>query len=63
MKLSGMNLTELDKNLTDAEREEWRAIYASYTSSSVISGSVATSAVPLSSCSRISSSDFAMLTL
>lgn len=41
MKLNGMNLIELDKNLTDAEREEWRAIYASYTSSSVISGSVA----------------------
>lgn len=35
-----MNLAELDRNLSDAEREEWQAIYASYRSGSIISGSV-----------------------
>lgn len=41
MDFNELNLAELDKNLTQEERDEWHAIYASYRSGSVISGSVA----------------------
>lgn len=34
-------LAELDRSLSDKEREEWNAIYASYRSASIMSGSVA----------------------
>ncbi len=40
MEFKDLNLTELDKNLSDAEREEWQAIYASYQSSSIVNGCV-----------------------
>lgn len=41
MNFNELDLTKLDKNLTDAERDEWQAIYASYRGRSVISGEVA----------------------
>lgn len=41
MKFNELDLTKLDKDLTDAERDEWQAIYASYRGRSVISGEVA----------------------
>ena len=41
MNFNELDLTKLDKNLTDAERNEWQAIYASYRGQSVISGEVA----------------------
>lgn len=41
MEFKDLNLSEMDKNLTEPEREEWQAIYASYRSASVISGGVA----------------------
>ena len=41
MEFKDLNLTELDKNLTEEEREEWEAIYASYSGRSIISGDVA----------------------
>ena len=41
MEFKDLNLTELDKNLTEEEREEWQAIYASYSGRSIISGDVA----------------------
>ena len=41
MEFKDLNLAELDKDLTEPEREEWQAIYASYRSGSVISGGVA----------------------
>ncbi len=40
MEFKDLNLLELDRNLTEAERDEWNAIYASYQSSSIVSGSV-----------------------
>ena len=40
MKFKELNLAELDKNLTEPERDEWQAIYASYRSASVMSGNV-----------------------
>lgn len=41
MEFKELNLLELDKDLSDEERAEWQAIYASYRSGSVISGDVA----------------------
>lgn len=41
MNFNELDLTKLDKNLTDEERDEWQAIYASYRGRSVISGKVA----------------------
>ena len=41
MNFNELDLTKLDKNLTDEERNEWQAIYASYRGQSVISGEVA----------------------
>ena len=41
MDFNELDLTKLDKNLTEAERDEWQAIYASYRGRSLISGEVA----------------------
>lgn len=41
MNFNELDLTKLDKNLTDEERNEWQAIYASFRGQSVISGEVA----------------------
>ncbi len=41
MNFNELDLTKLDKELTDEERNEWQAIYASYRGQSVISGEVA----------------------
>ena len=41
MEFKDLNLAEMDKNLTEPEKEEWQAIYASYRSGSIISGGVA----------------------
>ena len=38
MEFKDLNLAEMDKNLTEPEKAEWQAIYASYRSGSVISG-------------------------
>lgn len=38
MDFKELNLTQMDKNLTEKEREEWQAIYASYRGGSVLSG-------------------------
>lgn len=38
--LLSLDLNELDKNLTEEEREEWNAIYASYRSKSLLTGRV-----------------------
>ncbi len=35
-----LNLAELDRNLTEEERAEWNAIYASFQSASVVTGNV-----------------------
>lgn len=40
MDFKDLNLKELDKNLTEPERAEWQAIYASYRSGSVMYGNV-----------------------
>lgn len=40
MDFKDLNLSELDRNLTEAERDEWNAIYASYQSASIVSGNV-----------------------
>lgn len=40
MEFKDLNLAEMDKDLTSAEKEEWQAIYASYRSGSVLSGCV-----------------------
>ncbi len=40
MDFKDLNLIELDKNLTEEERNEWNAIYASYQSSSIVNGNV-----------------------
>lgn len=40
MEFKELNLLEYDKNLTEQEKAEWHAIYASYRSGSVISGDV-----------------------
>lgn len=40
MEFKDLNLAELDRNLTEEERSEWQAIYASYRSGSVITGTV-----------------------
>ena len=40
MEFKDLNLAELDRNLTEPEKEEWQAIYASYRSGSVINGNV-----------------------
>ena len=41
MEFKDLNLAEMDKNLTEPEKAEWQAIYASYRSGSVIAGGVA----------------------
>ncbi len=41
MEFKDLNLAEMDKDLTEQEREEWQGIYASYRSGSVVSGGVA----------------------
>lgn len=41
MNFNELDLTKLDKDLTEAERDEWQAIYASYRGRSLISGEVA----------------------
>ncbi len=38
MEFNELNFTEVDKDLTPEERDEWQAIYASYRSGSVMSG-------------------------
>lgn len=40
MDFKDLNLKELDKNLTEPERDEWQAVYASYRSGSVMYGNV-----------------------
>lgn len=40
MDFKDLDLTELDKNLSEEQRKEWNAIYASYRSGSVLSGKV-----------------------
>ena len=40
MEFKELNLAEMDKNLTEPEKEEWQAIYASYRSGSIITGGV-----------------------
>ena len=40
MDFKDLNLAELDRFLTEPEREEWNAIYASYRSGSVMNGTV-----------------------
>ncbi len=41
MEFKDLNLAKLDKDLTQPERDEWQAIYASYRGRSVMSGGVA----------------------
>ena len=41
MDFNELNLTQLDKELTEQEREEWQAIYASYRGGSMVTGEVA----------------------
>ena len=41
MEFRELNLSEIDKNLTEQEREEWQSIYASYRGSSLVTGEVA----------------------
>ena len=41
MNFNELDLTKIDKDLTDEERDEWQSIYASYRGRSVISGEVA----------------------
>ena len=41
MEFNQLDLTELDKNLSPAQRQEWNAIYASYRSASLLTGRVA----------------------
>lgn len=41
MEFKDLNLNELDKELTQLERDEWNALYASYRSGSIMSGVVA----------------------
>ena len=40
MEFKDLNLAEMDKNLSEPERDEWQAIYASYRSASVVTGEV-----------------------
>ena len=40
MDLRNLNLAELDKNLSEAERREWNSIYASYRAGSLLTGTV-----------------------
>ena len=40
MEFKDLNLAEFDKDLTEGEKAEWQAIYASYRSGSIISGEV-----------------------
>lgn len=40
MEFKDLNLAELDKDLTEGEKAEWQAIYASYRSGSIIAGEV-----------------------
>ncbi len=40
MDFKELNVMEFDKGLTEAERDEWNAIYASYQSASIVSGNV-----------------------
>ena len=40
MRFEELNLIEMDKNLTEEQRKEWNAIYASYRSASVLTGRV-----------------------
>jgi len=40
MNLNGLNLTELDKNLSEDEKREWNAVYASYRAGSMLTGRV-----------------------
>lgn len=40
MRFEELNLIEMDKNLTEEQRKEWNAIYASYRSASVLTGKV-----------------------
>ncbi len=41
MEFNKLDLTELDKNLSEEQKKEWNAIYASYRSSSLLTGRVA----------------------
>ena len=41
MEFEKLDLTELDKDLSDEQRKEWNAIYASYRSASVLTSRVA----------------------
>ena len=41
MDFDKLDLTELDKNLSEEQRKEWNAIYASYRSGSVLTGRIA----------------------
>lgn len=41
MDFNQLDLTELDKDLSPAQRQEWNAIYASYRSASLLTGKVA----------------------
>ena len=41
MEFNELNLTELDKDLSEEQRKEWNAIYASYRAGSLLTGKVA----------------------
>lgn len=41
MDFENLDMTELDKDLSEEQRKEWNAIYASYRSSSILTGKVA----------------------
>ena len=40
MDIRRLNLTELDKDLSEEERKEWNSIYASYRARSLLTGKV-----------------------
>ena len=40
MKFEDLNLIELDKDLSEDQKKEWNAIYASYRSASILTGRV-----------------------
>ena len=41
MDFKDLDLTELDKDLSEDQQKEWNAIYASYRSGSILTGRVA----------------------
>ena len=41
MEFNELNLTELDRDLSEEQRKEWNAVYASYRAGSLITGRIA----------------------